>query len=353
MNLRRKLVAVIFGGLLGAAVNLYSKKAQANPLDDLFEEALEYISDIIIRYYGQRWYENTQEQMQEWGEFNGDQTVQEENTLRVDYARLGDSLNATEKELANRELMADTEPTPLDCLGGESNIIKEAGKVSVENEKALRSNLRNPNIKTLSDNSREGIDDYQIDISNDEGVNALSASIADPVNYLMNGFGYTAPELDAINQFMAASMPRTEQINLIGVGSRADRKNGERASRIAKVNVVKSTLDHLLAKRTKVQVGNLDSRLEDLAKYYYRNNNSSLGLSDSEILQINVDLYTKNKELNAKVNGSEGFASFVPIGILLSEMKSIENKLISEIAETDSEINKLLAIQCLLEAEAN
>ncbi|QIR16504.1 hypothetical protein [Shewanella aestuarii] len=338
--------------MLGAAVNIFPKKAHANPLDDLFKEALKYIADIIIKYYGQRWYENTKEQIGDWGEFNQDKTVEEENTLRIDYARLGDAINATEKELANRELMADTEPTPLNCVGGEATALKQASKESVVKEKVTRSNNRNPNVKTSGNNSPIDIDDYDTGLHTDDGEE-LSEKIGSACEYLMNGIGYTQDELETINGFMSANLPVMPQINLIGEGARADRKNAKRATRIAQINTIKSALDHLLAKRTKHQTSGLDARLEDLAKHYYRDGNSAYGLSDAEILQINVDLYTKNKELNNKVNGESGFVSYVPVGILLSEMKSVENKLLAEINEIDQELNKLMAIQSLLSVEAD
>tara|TARA_R110002033_G_scaffold135713_3_gene175301 strand:+ start:29910 stop:30953 length:1044 start_codon:yes stop_codon:yes gene_type:complete len=344
MNLRRKLIGMMVGGILGTMLSVYSKKAKAGPEEKLFEYALQYIAEIIIKYYGNTWYENTKEQIGDWGKNNGEKTVEEENTLRVDFAKFGDAINATSKEVANKELMADTEPTPLNCTGGQLNELRKNGVENTKNQTQNRANLRHTQIKNFSSGPPQ-TDSFSVDLSTDEGVLALSASINDAVDLLMNSTGYTAAELKKIDEFFNASLPQLPEINLNGEGFKADRSNAKNATQIAQINEVKAALDYLISKRTKFKAPVLDSGLIEVSKNY----RNFEGLSDFEILQMNVDLYTKNKELNSKLNGENGFVSFVPVGIVLSELKSIENKLLIDINHVDNTVTKLLAVQSLSE----
>ncbi|MBO1897682.1 hypothetical protein HNW13_018245 [Shewanella sp. BF02_Schw] len=344
MNIRRKLLGMMFGGILGTMLSVYSKKAEANLDEDLFEYALQYIAEIIITYYGNTWYQNTQDQIGEWGQNNGEKTIEEENTLRVDFAKFGDAINATSKEVANKELMADTEPTPLNCTGGQLNELRNYGVTNTKSQTQARATLRNTEIKNFSSGTPQ-TDQFDVDLSTDAEILALSSSINDAVNLLMNGSGYTSEELTKIDVFFNASLPQIPEINLNGEGFKADRSNAKKATQIAQINTAKVALDYLISKRTKFNVPTLDAGLNEVSRNYRKEQ----GLSDFEILQMNVDLYTKNKELNSKLNGESGFVSFVPVGIVLSEIKSIENKILLDINEVDNTITKLLAIQSLSE----
>jgi len=347
MNLRRKFIGMVTGCALGALLGAYSKKASAGPQDDLFEYALQYIADIIIQYYAGTWYNNTKEQIGEWGQNNGEQTVEEENTFRYDFARFGDAINAVSKEIANRELIADTEPTPLNCVGGSSNELKVSAKAVLDSKVEQRARNRDVDIKDLNSDEKE-MDSFDVNLSNEKDVIELSSRINDTVSLLMNGTGYTPDEIAKIDSFFGASIPELSQINSNGEGFKLDRLNAERATLIAQVNTAKSAIDYLIAKRAKSSFGAINADLDVVASNYRKN----LGLSDFEILQINIDLYTKNRDLNSKVNGKEGYSSFVPVGILLCEMKAIENKLLTDINSVDLIASKLMAIQSLVGQQA-
>jgi hypothetical protein len=349
MNIRRKLLGIFAGLFIGVIINVSPRKAYASAESDLFEKALQYIANIIIKYYAGTWYNNTKDQMEDWGSFNGENTVEEENRQRVDFAKMADSMNATNNEIANKELMAATEPTPIDCMGENANSIKLESKKAIEMSNNAAKLSREHAAITLESVEEYYDQDFDVKIDSKSYIETLATEIDKAAFMLLNNSGLTATELAQVKIFIKRSMPRDIPINMVGESFRNDRNNAKIASRLAKINIIKAIIDEVLTKKTKNITSIQSSSINDLG-YFYRGH---LGLSDSEVLMVNVEMFTRNSELIGKMNGTAGFINVTPILIVLCEMKSVENVLWKNLMDLDSNITKLLAIEILNATEVH
>ncbi|WHF57932.1 hypothetical protein OCF84_20670 (plasmid) [Shewanella xiamenensis] len=102
---------------IGLWALVFPKNASAisSAEEKLFKKALNYIAQIIIRYYGNTWYENTKKQMEDFSEYNQKNTEEEKNQLRENLGRLGDSYNQVLKSQYDTELKIETAPSLYDC----------------------------------------------------------------------------------------------------------------------------------------------------------------------------------------------------------------------------------------------
>jgi hypothetical protein len=344
MTFRRKLMSLGLGLLLSGF--LLPKKAMAdNPAEKLFKKALNYIAQIILQYYGKTWYENTKKQMEEFSDYNQENTIEQKNKMRENLARLGDSSNAVQKSQYEKELQIETAPSVYPC-GNEQMV-----SIDRNVDAARKATINTSGISTI-DSSNENASASVISSAPYQFDSPKAKSRFD-YELLTESFGYRNNDeshqyeiaMSCVEKLMGPE-PMYQSAGIMDVDSSTDRYHNLILNNIAMRNMVRNSLHSLIAKRKKSPLlQQYPSDMDSIVENY----NVSEGVSFLETLAIQVDMYSTGSDFMTKVNE---YAGLTPLTIVLAEMKALENKLLMEISSAQETIRRIESIDVLASASS-
>jgi hypothetical protein len=344
MKFRRKLISIGAGLLL--SVFLFPKKALAeSAAEKLFKQALNYIAQIILQYYGSTWYENTKKQMEEFSEYNQENTTEQMNKMRENLARLGDSSNAVKQAQYEKELQIETAPSVYPCEN--EQIILIAGSVDAE-RKATISASGSSYIDSSSDNASSSVvasTPYKFDSSKAKSRFDYEL-LTDSYGYRNNGKSDQFEIAMSCVEKLMGPEPLYQSAGVVNVDSNTSRYHNLILNQVAMRNIVRNSLHTLIAKRKKSP---LQQQYPSDMSSIVDNYNVSEGVSLLETLAIQVDMYSTGSDFMLKVNE---YAGLTPLTIVLTEMKALENKLLIEISTAQETIRRIESVDVLASASS-
>lgn len=312
---------------------MFPKNANAisSAEEKLFKKALNYIAQIIIRYYGNTWYENTKKQMEDFSKYNQENTEDEKSQLRENLGRLADSYNQVLKSQADNDLKIETEPNIYQCE------IEAVNTNGIKAEKAVSLNVIDK-VNTSKLIGGKPISEFD----NPVAINDFSFEL------LTDVLGYDTSNSD--NQYMRANSlvekilgpePKLNSFETeIRSGETINYQN-RILSKLAMRNATKSSLNWLINKRRKVSLEQqYDASMDKIVSAY----NPEKGISYLESIAIQVDMYSAGSEFMSRINE---YAGMTPLMSTICEMTALENKLMHDIMTAQIELSRLEAYDLL------
>ncbi|MFV7771973.1 hypothetical protein [Shewanella marisflavi] len=325
--LRRKVVSLLAGLGLGLGVMLLPRAARASSAEDkLFKKVLNYIAQAIIRYYGATWYENTKKQMEEWSEWNQKNTSEEENRFRADLSKLGDSYNATTQVITEEELKRETQPSPYACISEEAATVGAGVDEQYRNSQQGDFGFSSETPETANSNQKYSHSDKE--------------QLAEKLNVgqLFVPKGYSDEQREAVLEMIPVIVGPKPKVT--------DTMNRIKAAQMLSINgllnLVEQSLRQVARRRTRAANSTPPGEMQNVAM------NGQGNMSLLEALDAEVSLYAGGGSLTSILNTEGGVIGKTPLRAMLSEMNALENRLLLEVAEVRSQINKLDAAYVLV-----
>ncbi|MCZ4337791.1 hypothetical protein [Shewanella colwelliana] len=320
-------MSLLTGLGLGLGVMLLPKAAIASSADDeLFKKVLNYIAQAIIRYYGATWYENTKQQMEEWSEWNQKNTSEEENRFRADLSKLGDSFNATTQVIEEEELKRETQPSPYACISEDAAVVGAGVDEQYRNSQQGEFGFSPENPEITNSNQKYSHSDK------DKLVEKLN------VGQLFVLKGYSAEQLESVLEMIPVIVGPKPKVT--------DTMNQLKAAQMLSINgllnLVEQSLRQLARRRTRTANSSPPGEMQNVAM------NGQGNMSLLEALDAEVSLYAGGGSLTSNLNTDGGLIGKTPLKAVLSEMNALENRLLLEVAEVRSQLNKLDAAYVLV-----
>ncbi len=325
--LRRKFVSWMVGAGIAIGAMLFPRVVRASSAeDDLFKRVLNYIAQVIIRYYGSTWYENTKKQMEEWSEWNQENTKEEENRMRADLSKLGDSYNATSKVLADEELKRETQPSPYACIS--EDIASVAARVDASS--------RNGNHGVYGYSSMNSEQANAGKTYSHENKDELAKSLN--VSQLFAPKGYSDEQRNAVMEMIPVIVGPKPKVS----ETMSSLKSARMLALNGMFNLVEQSLQQIASRRIRVANTSPPGEMQQVAI------NGQGDMSLLEALDADVALYAGGGSLTGKMNEEGVIIGKTPLRAVLSEMTALENRLLFEIASARGQINKLDAALVLI-----
>jgi len=347
-NNRRSFLKKGLSMVAGAGVMILittPKKAVANGMDIIVKP----IFMAAARYYAGSWMKNTMDQLEKLGEWFGNDTEESTDQNLAVLGTATDGRNKIIKEIAENELLIETQPSP-------SSACSRSEVASVFNgiKKAAENSTRKNQQKII--NAAEMIDSTNgIEIDKDIADMFASLSVEDLTKALSSGSFLTAHGYEnskhAERHKAAIANSLYTRILVSGNKDKNPKMKSVQQHLISHINVLDESLVYLFNRRVRAKT--ISSALRAASNETELNILTRLERETGKMSIIDVERFEVERTyLNTKWQDEiVALQSFTALSKEMADLHSLGNKMDVELLNIQELINQISSISCLTEID--